>query len=283
MKKAVLMLVLTLLLLWALPVQVLADAGPKPSVTLYLHNMPELLSYADLLINEEYRKTDFRLEYSDRYDREMFDILLNYDVNGWRPALATGTSMPLWGNIICGVDDGEAVMRFNYFGVPDRFKVIVVTETGDVVTSNTVNKRGYQAVMHFDYNTGILYEEGYISSLSGGNSAIRTFFSIISTLVVEAFTLLFFRFSIKRCWKPLTIVNVSTQLALYLAIGPVYYYLGLGASLAAFLVAEALIFGLEAVLYTVLLRQHSKLRRVLYAIAANGLSVLTGLFLLARF
>ncbi len=46
------------------------------------------------------------------------------------------------------------VHSFSYIGVPDRFKIIIVTADGEtIVSENIVKRKAFNSRVYFDYNT----------------------------------------------------------------------------------------------------------------------------------
>ena len=266
----------------AFPMPVSADTGPKASLKISVKNLPEGEVYLDLLVDYPAQmgedgkpfgvETDYSSEY---YNQDMIAILKAYNVDGWRPALVTGTSAPLWGSLKVDVYSGNATSSFSYFGVPSRFKIIVVTENGDVVVSNIVEKKAFQSVVDFDFATGIAKERS-LATLAVKQFAV----TLPITLAIEALVLLAFGFSMRQNWKPFLLINLCTQVGLHLGIMFANSMFGFVAGLLAYVGLELTIFIVEAVLFALLLKQHSKLRRVLFALSANAASFIVGLWLL---
>ena len=268
------------------PLPVSADMGPKASITVRVTNLPDQEVYLDLLIeqppflNEEgfrYGRYEWG-EDPEYYDQKMLGVLKSYNVDGWRTALVTGTWQPLWGELRLSIEDGAATSNFGYFGVPDRFKIIAVTESGDVVVSNVIDKKMFESVVDFDFVTGAAKEKSPVALI------VRQFaITLPITLAIEALILLAFRFSLRQNWKPFLIINICTQAALHAGIYFSTSLLGMFGGLFAYVGIEFLIFIAEAVLFAFLLKQHSKLRRVLYSISANAASFVIGIVLLIFF
>jgi len=244
--------------------------------------MPEGEVYLDLLIDAPPVPEDAGFSYGnmsrdepDYYNDFMIDILKAYNVDGWRPALVTGTGAPLWGELRMKIDNGNAVSEFSYMGVPGTFKIIVVTEDGSVAVSNMVERMTFQSDVFFDYEAGRAYERNPIKQIP------RQFaVTLIATFIIEGLILLLFRFSLRQNWKPFLFINLGTQLALNLLIAFTYANMGVGLAITAYILAEILILIFETVLFIFLLKQHSKLRRALFAVTANIVSFAAGFLLM---
>jgi len=93
-------------------------------------------------------------------------------------------------------------------------------------------------------------------------------FTLIGTLVVEGIILLLFGFGIRKNIVAFVLVNVATQIMLYA------YIICVSEDYRLFEIAIAIV---EASLYARLLKEHSVLRRIAYAITANAASFAVGL------
>lgn len=72
-----------------------ADIGPKPSIKLIVLNPPEDEYYLDLLIDYDKKHSYTNIHEYDELDENMVRFLEEYNEDGWRPALVTGTNVPL--------------------------------------------------------------------------------------------------------------------------------------------------------------------------------------------
>ena len=55
------------------------------------------------------------------------------------------------------------VHSFSYIGVPDRFKIIIVTADGEtIVSENIVKRKAFNSRVYFDYNTKKLWEDSIV-------------------------------------------------------------------------------------------------------------------------
>ncbi|GFN34431.1 hypothetical protein [Tepidimicrobium xylanilyticum] len=135
MKRVKFVILIFLFINYIFPSTVKADIGPKPSIKLIVENPPEGKYYLDLLIDYEMSHSYTNVKEKDLDDINVYNILKNYKVDGWRPALVTGTKVPLFGELTGKIENDTMVHSFSYLGVPDRFKVIIVKESGEVVVS----------------------------------------------------------------------------------------------------------------------------------------------------
>ena len=87
------LLVCVLLCLMVLPGTASADSGPKPAVTITVVNAPAGEYYLDLLVTDPGDHAN--IDPAD-YDPNLLQGLRDWEVDGWYPALAGGTSVPLF-------------------------------------------------------------------------------------------------------------------------------------------------------------------------------------------
>jgi hypothetical protein len=246
-----------------------ADMGPKPEILVKVINPPEGEYYLDLLTQDanSYKRLEL-----DRYDPEKIKLLEGYEVDGWKPGLVRGTPMPMWGELT-GVSTEEGLEhRFGYMGVPDDFKLIIVTPDNKLVISQEIHRSFLKTILLYDYeeNTVLIEQPAF--------AYIEQFLSTcLATLFIEGILLLVFGFSLKKNWITFLFINVGTQVALTLTIGVLFYKEGLLTASIVFFPVELIIIIIESILFALLLREHSRRRRVMYAIFANVLSAAIGL------
>ncbi len=265
-------LIITIFIL-VLPSIVYGDIGPKPSLEIIVKNPPKAEYYLDLLVDYEGETLYPNIHEEDKYSEDMYSILKNYNSNGWRPAMVTGTKAPIFGDII-GEKDGEnMVHRFSYIGVPDRFKIIIVTADGEtIVSENIIKRKAFKSKVYFDYNTKKLQETSIALAY------IKQFLiTYPTTLLIEGLILLLFCFSLKRNWKPFVTINLITQVLLTFIIFGSMYKQGSMAAIFFYIPFEIIILIMEAKLFKKYLVEHSKSRRIAFAIVANIISFLVGI------
>ena len=268
----VMTLVVFMLLVFVLQtVRVGADAGPKPSVTVHGENIPGEYCYMDLLVENPFPDLEAFQDGED-YNQDMLSVLQNYRDGDWSPAISAGGQFLLFGNIECGIVDGRADNTFSYIGVPDRFRVIVVTEDLQVVVSDVVERKAFSSQVSFDFETGKAKEKGV-------SSFIWQFFpAYLLTLLVEFLLLVLFRFKVRDNWKQVLIVNGITQILLH---GTIIWGVMVGGIFVALLVyffMEWLIVIGETIAFARILKGHSLGRKIGFSVVANFLSFFAGLF-----
>lgn len=279
-------------------VSVLADFGPKPKTTLILENPPEGVYYLDLLIPSYDREPYSNLTDKERagYRADMLAVLEAYrDENGWHPALTVGTSVPLFGVLTGTPDEKGMVHTFSYFGVPDTYKIVVVTEDLQVYTSDVIHKTVFQETLTIrltDSGTvGVdpsdAPQETDVGTVQVVNTPSRALMyckqfalTFFPTIVIEFLILLLFRIPVKKNIGVFFGVNLVTQLLLTVIMTRTLMTSGLISAYFILAPLELVILAMEFAAYFLLLRDVKKSRRAGYAVAANFVSAVAGYLLI---
>jgi len=174
----------------------------------------------------------------------------------------------------------ESWFRFFYHSIPQSHdqlgKSTLLAETGGVMTeyalpTDTFGR--YNNLLTLDIDEG---------TVMVGARPMRTPFLItlrvILTLLIEGAVFWLFGYRQRRSWLLFLIANLITQGLLNMAFtGP---HIG-GYWLFGFILGEILVFAAEMTAFPLLLREHKKSRAILYAAAANLLSLALGGWLIA--
>ena len=274
--------VLVLLTVTALTITALADTGPKPQLTIRVENAPKEPYYLDILAEGNYGDAanpfdGLEWSYSDdeiaALDQELLEALRAAVPEGWHACTAEGsTGAPMWGDLY---PDEDGLHTFGYHGVPDTYRVLMVTKSGEVFLSAVCTRKVLQSSATVDWAGKAVTAPptwvGYVLQF------LSTF---LPTILLEGLLLLAFGFSWKRNRKPFLLLNLVTQggLALYFSLQAVrrgvsygYFFL--------FVPAELVIALVETGLYTQLLTGRSKRRAFLYGLIANACSAVLGFVL----
>lgn len=272
MRKRTAFFVLVLAGIFLFPLNAAADMGPKPKIKIIVTNPPEEEYYLDILVNYDMPLCDNLKGRRDLFDPAKITLLENYSKNGWYPALAHGTNKKLWGDLKGDRREDEMVHTFGYFGVPDRYRIIIVTPENQIVVSRVIERISYTSTVYYDYKTGTVTEQ---QGLNLAWTYMKQFLmSLLPTLIIEGFVLLLFRFKKAETLAIFFFTNVITLAVMTLFMSTSLLKLGLYSSYAVFFIVEVLIAIVEALAYLLLFHEGSISKRIAYAVTANLISSL---------
>ncbi len=280
-RRSLLALTSLALLTFLLILPVSADMGPKPQIVITVENPPAGDYYLDLC---EVPFSDREL-YSDLSDEELaalppaaYDALLAYHDGGFRAMLTAGTNgAPLFGKLTGEAQaDGTVQHTFSYHGTPTEYRILVVLPDGTATASETIHRDTFRQTVTFDYASGGVKVE--TSVVGGYLTQFAT--TLLGTLLLEGVILWAFGYAWRKNWKPFLIVNLVTQLGMTAFTGTTLIFSGELSAYIVFILAELVIFAVEAVAYALLLRDRSRVRAILYAIVANLVSACFGWLLI---
>lgn len=291
MKRMLQLLGLSALAMCLLTVFAMADSGPKDLLTVKVENAPEEGYYLDLVAEGEYEGHSYgsgESEYSGidwsyteeeaaALDADLLDALRAAVPEGYHACTAEGTNgAPMWGELEGTPTgrQGEYLHTFRYFGVPDTYRILIVTTGGDTYLFPPCTRTILQSSVTVDWaDKSVTVPPVWVSY------ALQFLCTLLPTLVIEGGLLFLFGFAkSRRNWIVFLLVNLVTQgaLAAYFAVTAVqsgvgwwYFFLQVP--------AEVVIAFVEAKLYTRLLTGNSPRRAFSYGITANLCSVLLGL------
>jgi len=255
-----------------LPTIVSADMGPKPNLTVYVTNPPGELYYLDLLV--QYRGFDPNIDI-ESYNQEMLALLFSCEGEGWIPRLTAGGGAPLWGSLTGRTSGSRMVHEFGYFGLPDTYRIIIVTESGSVTVSDVLTRIALQSSITYDYESGKAVAPSVVFAYAAQFAT-----TFLLTVLLEGAVLILFRISLKRNWKVFLLANFITQVALTLTVGIALVKSGTIIVLFIQFPVEIIIIAVETVLFAYLFTGVSKRRIIGYGITANITSWIAGLCML---
>ena len=254
---------------------VLADTGPKRSITISIVNPPDEPYYIALLNEGKDSYTDIRGEYVNDADEDAWirNLIYSYNEDGY---------VMFW--YAAGVDSvmssekdikDKGVIKYGYM-VPSVFKVIVVTKSGEVTVSEEIKAKAFYSEFIYDYSENTIKEIHAEAKFLRKLLLNSTLFFIV-TLVTEGLILLCFGLFRKKNLLRFLIVNLITQFMLFafnLASGliePLWQNY-----LLFWVIAEVVITIVETLLYCKkLVKKDGSVsvgRNIAYAITANLIS-----------
>ena len=287
MKKSLRFCVLLALAATLLTVSAFADTGPKPQLTVKVTNPPEELYYLDLLAegdwehagDADYSGLDW--SYSEEeiaaLDSGLLDALRAAVPDGWHACTAQGTNgAPMWGDLIGSDAGGVRLHSFRYHGVPDTYRIILVTKSGESWVSGVLHRATLQSSATVDWAARTAKTPSPAMAY-----ALQFLCTLLPTLLIEGLLLFAFGYRSKRSWLVFLLVNLVTQggFAVYLAVTVLNHGVS-GWSLIFYIPIEVIITLVELLLYRRLLTEKNKVRAAVYAIAANLCSAVLGLWLI---
>mgnify|MGYP000490130305 FL=1 len=287
-------LICALLMSLALTTFAFADSGPKPQLTVRVENAPQEPYYLDLLAeggwNESGESSYDGVDWSyhgkeNTLDPALLTSLRDNVPAGWHACVAQGTTgAPIWGELYAEGTDafGNDLHVFGYHGVPSTYRIILVTESGKVWISDTLERKVLQSSVTVHWSDDTEHTTVTVPSTVTGY-LLQFLATLVPTLLIEGILLLLFQYSWKQNWKAFLLVNLVTQGVL--AAASSVLNLQNGAALWNYflflLPMEAVVLLIELYLYAGrgLLSGHSKGRAALYAVTANFASAVLGYYL----
>ena len=288
MKKSLRFCVLLALAAALLTVSAFADTGPKPQLTVKVTNPPEELYYLDLLAegdwehagDADYSGLDW--SYSEEeiaaLDSGLLDALRAAVPDGWHACTAEGSNgAPMWGDLL-GEDTGNGTRlhTFGYVGVPDTYRILLVTQSGETWLSGTYTRRSLQSSVTVDWASKTVDLPPVWAAY-----LLQFLCTLLPTLLIEGALLFIFGYRSRKSWRSFLLVNLVTQggFSAYLMVTVLNH--GVSAwSLFFYLPIEFLITVVEILLYRKLLTEKSQGRAIAYAVTANICSAALGLWLI---
>lgn len=133
----------------------------------------------------------------------------------------------------------------------------------------------YNNVFTLDISAGVC---------SGGKSPVRgallVAMRVALTLLIEGAVFALFQYRKKRSWTVFLIVNLLTQGVLNIMLSATLYPTGY--EIIGLVFGEFFIFAVEMIAMPLLIKEHGKLRAVLYALTANAVSLIAGGFMITQ-
>ena len=255
----------------------LADFGPKPQLVVRVVNGPEEDYYLDLLAEGEftdggYDGLEWRSDRETPLDEALLAAVRDAVPDGWHACTAQGSAgAPMWGDLT----GKDGVHTFGYLGVPETYRILVVTRSGEVWMSETLEREALQASVTVDWAAKSVRTPSIWLAY-----ALQILSTLIPTLLIEGLLLLAFRFDWKRNWRPFLLVNLVTQGALAAILGVSVVREGFSFLwIILFVPAEIAVALAEAFLYRRFFQGQSKSRAFAYGLTANAASAVLSWFL----
>ena len=273
--KRILIILLIILIMNGLFLQVKADMGAKPSITIKLKNMNTTDYLIDLLVYDETGKNYLsEASYNGRgLTKEKINKLHSINLDGW---ISEGTR---WNAYLLMADcEGNSNFEhtFSYFGTPETYKVVIINnKTGETKVSNVVHRNSFTSVIELDV---VSMQSVDVSLKEKTVYTVKSYsLPIVVTIIVE--TLLGFAFLKihKKDVVLIIIVNFITNLLYQIFIR---HFVFNEMDLLEIPLAEMIVIILEGIIYLKFIKTNKNAKIILYTIIANIASALSELFLL---
>lgn len=274
MKRFSRVFMLACLSLALLTVTALADTGPTSRLTVKVKNAPQELYYLDLLSMEgSPRYPSLTEEELAALDPDLYSALLAAIPAGWHGCVSQGTDgAPIWGSL---TPDENGCHTFSNYGVPWTYRVLMVTESGEVFLSEVQTRRMLQSSV-----TVYWAAKSLSAAPLWAGYALELLSTLVPTLLLEGLLLALLGLWNRRNLLVFLAANVATQLAMFLILGTTALKEGVGFGYyLLFIPLELVILLAEAVAYRRLFTETSKRRATVYGISANLCSAVLGWFL----
>jgi hypothetical protein len=270
-KNLITMLILSVIIILFIPQSVHADMGPKPSVTIFVKNFKSQSYYLDLLTK------DSGIQYEDFYDYYVYvnDIkempFYKYNEGGW---MATHIRNPFLHGSLKGEYNekkGFMVHSFSYRDVPKTFKIIVQYENGDLVVSDVITPRQFNAKVLLDLETGKVTKIPLVSY-----DLLYFLFLIVLTVILELIIAGLFKF---KKYMLIIKVNILTQLILHSILVYMFDIISYKAWFIVFLILELLVVIIEFYIYSFYSKEYNRSKLLKYTLCANFTTFIIGLLM----
>jgi hypothetical protein len=279
-----------------LVISVKADMGPKPITTIEIIGFDEPY-YFDLLY-KRYQEI-YVLNETEIQSQIEYDYYLDYypeELNGYIDdegfhSYTLYTGRP---HNISQVESNK--FTAGYFSPPDVFKIVLVLESGEVISSEVVNKTLFEANFVFDLSNFSLddatpkivdgleiyeLEDSVSEIIPTKGIVLQLIVTALTTILLELGILILFRYRSWNSYKIVIIVNAITQILLYASMVMGYLAGSFFGYIGVLIIGELIVFALEIIIYQKLLKERSKSLALFYTLTANLVSLVIGLVVMS--
>ena len=206
-------------------------------------------------------------------DPDLYSALLAAIPAGWHGCVSQGTDgAPIWGGL---TPDEDGCHTFSYYGVPWTYRVLMVTESGEVFLSEVQTRRMLQSSV-----TVYWAAKSLSAAPLWAGYALELLSTLVPTLLLEGLLLALLGLWNRRNLLVFLAANVATQLAMFLILGTTALKEGVGFGYyLLFIPLELVILLVETLVYRRLFTGVGKRRATVYGISANLCSAVLGWFL----
>ena len=260
--KKINLLIILLISIIVIPINVLADTGPKPSIDVTVKNLKTKNYILDLFVyDKEAAKKDEGPQVwgnpglSDEEIQQLYK--LNYD--GW---ISVSTRA---GRIIFSDCKGNAEHQnnFGYFGTPEVYKIVIINnDTGEIKISEKIVRKEFNSKVTVDYNDMKVVE----TNINILKTIIIIGLALILTLVIELVIALLFK---TGNYTTIAITNLISNVLLQTLL-----LIFINNYTLVFIIGEVLVIGAELIVYLLRFKDISKSKTTIYTLVANLATIL---------
>lgn len=261
MKKILIFLLLVISII-AIPTNVFADEGPKPSIDIKIKNLKTKNYIIDLFVydKEKAKKDEGPQVWGDPglTDDEIQELYkLNYD--GWISA-STRAGLILFSDC---KGNAEHENGFGYFGTPEVYKIVIINkDTGEVKISKKIVRKEFNSEVTVDYKDMKVVE----TNINIVKMIIVIGLALIITIVVELLIALLFK---TGNYTTIAITNLISNVLLQMLL-----LVFISNYIPAFIIGEVLVIGAELLVYLLRFKNISKAKTTIYTLVANLATIL---------
>ena len=288
------LLVLITIFIYASPAQ--ANSGPPMNLSLTILGVTEDYDL-DIFIYQEENLTQYQIDQGEMRIDDNF--MYRYYYQESYPEFLKSfqdkdhfTSNSLYGGVdyFSSYEDYHGETYIMFLEVPRIFKIVLINTSNQLIISEVIVMESYDLNISWDlsgvnFSDEITYEAGLILGLNENPFyEWRYYFDMIIRLVVTVALegLIFFAFGFRKRWTYITFVFINVISQVGLTMGTIYsFYRGDHAygTIFIFIFGEFLIFILEMLFLTLLIREKKWYVRTLVVFLANMISLVLGLLI----
>lgn len=274
MNRTGLLLAALLVLLAAAAPAMAAAAEPDRTLSISVLNPPGQEYYLDLLIEGQAVGT---AGWDESYDPRMIDTLRGLNADGAFPAMTYRHSQ-LRGDLKgVAAGDGSVLHVFSQLslsnsywkndnlGLPSSFRIVIITEDLQVVTSEAVSIRLLQTKMTYDFATGKITKQSTPLTL------IYIYVALAAATLVTELPMLF-PFGLGKAWRRAAAVNLCSIAVVTATVGWTLATIGNSWAKTEYPLIQIWMAIFETIAFVKLLGDTGFWRKVCYGLAANAVS-----------
>lgn len=254
--KKILVFVLLVVSIIAIPTNVFADTGPKPSIEVNIKNLETKNYLVDLFVYDK-EGTNYKSEADYNgggLTKEQINKLHELNFDNWISSSTRWSRYIMFANCKGNKDFKN---DFGYFGTPTRYKIVIINEdTDEIKISDEIIRKDFNSVVTIDYSN---------MKVAKNDNILKTFIiaaiTLILTIIIELVIALLFK---TNNYITIAITNLISNLLLQILL-----ILFISNYLLVFIIGEVLVIVAELIVYLLRFKKLSKIKTISYALTAN--------------